>query len=111
MKTKKSIQFISKDLDERLGARVETFVKVYIIKNRKRLIMEYISEHFSKFMGEDRLLTSDEVMNMLQISRQTLGRRVKTGVLNPVNPEAKRNYRFMKSEVINYIERKGVHHV
>jgi predicted site-specific integrase-resolvase len=49
-------------------------------------------------MGEDHLLTSEEVMNILQISRQTFGRRVKSGVLKPVNPEAKRHYRFKKSD-------------
>jgi len=107
---KKSIKFINKELDEQLSERVETLVKVYIIKHRKWLIEDYISQNLSKFMGEDRLLTSEEVMNMLQISRQTLGRRVKAGALNPVNPEAKRNYRFKKNDVINYIERKGVSH-
>jgi predicted site-specific integrase-resolvase len=72
--------------------------------------MDYIFQNLSKFMGEDRLLTSEEVMNMLQISRQTLGRRIKAGILNPVNPEAKRNYRFKKSDVVNYIERKEVNY-
>ena len=104
------MKFISKELDEQLNERVETLVKVYIIKQRKRLIMDYISQNFSKFMGEDRLLTSQEVMNMLQISRSTLGRRVEDGVLVPTNPEAKRNYRFKKSDVINCIEGKGVCH-
>ena len=52
-------------------------------------------------MGEDRLLTSDEVVEMLQISHQTLGRRIKQGKLLPVNPEAKRNYRFKRSDVYN----------
>jgi len=106
MVTKKNL-FINKEVDEQLTKRVDFLVKVSIIKNRKRWIMDYFSENLSKFMGEDRLLTSDEVMNMLQISRQTLGRRIKNGVLTPVNPDAKRNYRFMKSEVVNYIEGKG----
>jgi predicted DNA-binding transcriptional regulator AlpA len=41
-------------------------------------------------MGEDRLLTSKEVVEMLQVSPQTLGRRIKQRKLVPVNPEAKR---------------------
>ena len=106
----KKIRFINKELDEQLERRIKILVGVYLVKNRKKFIQEYISENFSKFMGEDRLLTSDEVMNMLHISRQTLGRRIKAGLLNPVNPDAKRNYRFMKNDVINYIERKGVNH-
>ena len=105
MNVTKDIMFINRELDEQLRKRVEALVKVYLVKHRKRLIEDYISENFSKFMGEDRLLTSDEVMNMLQIARQTLGRRIKAGLLNPVNPEAKRNYRFMKSDVVDYIER------
>jgi len=106
MTKKLNFHFICKELDEQLKTRVDFLVKVSLVKNRKKFIEDYISQNFSKFMGEDRLLTSEEVMNMLQISRQTLGRRVKSGVLNPVNPDAKRNYRFMKSDVINYIQRK-----
>jgi predicted DNA-binding transcriptional regulator AlpA len=110
METKKNFMFLNKETDGQLKKRVEMLVKVYLIKNRKRLIENYIVKKISKFMGEDRLLTSEEVMNMLQISRQTLGRRIKAGILNPVNPEAKRNYRFKKSDVVNHIERKEVNH-
>jgi len=99
-------QFIGKELDEQMEKTVKTLVIKYLGKYRKILVEDYISKNFSKFMGEDRLLTSEEVMNLLQISRQTLGRRVKDRVLIPVNPEVKRNYRFKKNDVINYINRK-----
>jgi len=102
----KNISLFSKEFDEQLEKEVERLVIKYLGKYRKKFIEDYISRNFKKFMGEDRLLTSEEVMNMLQISRQTLGRRMKDRVLIPVNPEAKRNYRFMKSDVINYINRK-----
>ena len=105
-----NVRFINQELDEQLKKRVDALVRVSLVQNRKRFITDYIAKNLSKFMGEDRLVTSKEVMNMLQISRQTLGRRIKAGVLNPVNPEAKRNYRFMKSEITNSIERKGVNH-
>jgi len=107
MKKTNGFMFITKELDEQLKTRVDFLVKVSLVKNRKKFIEDYISLNFSKFMGEDRLLTSEEVMNMLQISRPTLGRRIKTGVLNPVNPKVKRNYRFLKSDINNLIERKG----
>ena len=110
MSEQTNFMFINKKIDERLKKRVNTLVKEYLVKNRKLLIEDYIDKKFSKYMDEDRLLTSEEVMNMLQISRQTMGRRIKAGVLKPVNPEATRNYRFRKSDVVNYIERKGVHH-
>jgi len=106
MKKTNGFMFITKELDEQLKTRVDFLVKVSLVKNRKKFIEDYISLNFSKFMGEDRLLTSEEVMNMLQISRQTLGRRVKDRVLIPVNSEVKRNYRFKKNDVINYINRK-----
>jgi len=99
--------FICEEVDEMLKRRVDTLTKLYLIKNRKRLIYEFISKNFSKFMREDRLLTSDEVINMLQISRQTLGRRIKDGKLLPINPEAKRNYRFKREDVYKIIEGKG----
>ena len=92
-------------LDEQLEKKVEILVRRYIKKHRKELIQDYISENFSKYMAEDRLLTSEEVMNMLQIS---LGRRIKDRVLIPTNPEAQRNYRFIKSDVVSYIERNEV---
>ena len=79
-----------------------------MINQRKRWISDYIEKNFMKFMGEDRLLTSDEVVEMLQISHQTLGRRIKQGKLVPVNPEAKRNYRFKRSDVYKLIENKEV---
>ena len=82
-------------------------VKISLINQRKRWITDYIEKNFAKFMGEDRLLTSKEVVEMLQISPQTLGRRVKQGKLVPVNPEATRNYRFKRSDVFQLIEKKG----
>ena len=98
---------LCQELDEQLKKRVKTLVVEYLAHNRKKLISDYIEREMKRFMGEDRLLTSDEVMNMLRISRQTLYRRIKHGVLKPVNPDAKRNYRFEKSEVDNYIKNGG----
>ena len=107
MKTKKEKIFICQEMDEMLKQRVDYLVKISLINERKRWISDYIEKNFTKFMGEDRLLTSDEVVEMLQISHQTLGRRIKQGKLLPVNPEAKRNYRFKRSDVYKLIEKKG----
>lgn len=95
-------------MDEILKQRVNHLVKISLINQRKRWISDYIEKNFMKFMGEDRLLTSDEVVEMLQISHQTLGRRIKQGKLIPVNPEAQRNYRFKRSDVYRLIEKKEV---
>lgn len=103
MKTGSPI-FLSKDVDDMLKKRVDVLTKVYLIKNRKKLILNYIAENLAIFMSEDRLMTSEEVMNFLQISRSTLNRRIKNGILNPTNPEASRNYRFKKSDVVNSIK-------
>ena len=107
MKTKKEKIFICQEMDEMLKQRVDYLVKISLINQRKRRISDYIEKNFTKFMGEDRLLTSDEEVEMLQISHQTLGRRIKQGKLLPVNPEAKRNYRFKRSDVYKLIEKKG----
>lgn len=107
MKTKNETIFICHDSDGMLKQRVDYLVKISLINQRKRWIADYIEKNFTKFMGEDRLLTSDEVVEMLQISHQTLGRRIKQGKLLPVNPEAKRNYRFKRSDVYKLIEKKG----
>ncbi len=107
MKTKKEKIFICQEMDEILKQRVDYLVKISLINQRKRWIADYIEKNFAKFMGEDRLLTSKEVVEMLQISPQTLGRRINQGKLTPINPEAKRNYRFKKSEVYKLIEKKG----
>lgn len=109
MKKNQSI-FICPEMDNMLQKRVDTLVKVSILKQRKRWIADYIKKNFMKFMGEDHLLTSDEVTEMLQVSHQTLGRRIKQGKLIPVNPEAKRNYRFKRSDVYKLIEKKGEYH-
>ena len=106
MKKSESI-FICSQVDKMLIQRVDALVKVSIIKHRKRWIMDYIEKNFLKYTGEDHLLTSDEVVEMLQISHQTLGRRIKQGKLIPVNLEAKRNYRFNRSDVFKSIEMKG----
>jgi len=103
---KKENVFISSELDRMLSQRVDILVKVSIIKHRKKLISDYIANNLSKFMGVDRLLTSNEVCEMLQISHQTLGRRIKQGKLLPVNSEIKRNYRFKRSDVISLIDSK-----
>lgn len=103
MKTENPI-FLTRDFDKMLNKRMDTLAKVYIIKNRKSLILNYIAENLAIFMSEDRLMTSEEVMNFLQISRSTLSRRIKEGILKPINPEASRNYRFKKNDVISSIK-------
>lgn len=107
MRNKKEAVFICQEMDELLKQRVDYLVKISLINQRKRWIADYIEKTFSKFMGEDRLLTSKEVIEMLQISVQTLSRRMKQGKLVPVNPEATRNYRFKRSDVFQLIEKKG----
>ena len=98
---------INPEFDKKLRKWVANNVKAYMIANRKRLILDYIVENLPTLLAEDRLLTAEEVRNMLQISPATLGRRVKSGVLVPVNPKERRNYRFLKSEVINSIKKGG----
>lgn len=110
MKIKKEKIFICQEMDEMLKQRVDYLVKISLINQRKRWIADYIERNFAKFMGEDRLLTSKEVVEMLQISVQTLSRRIKQGKLVPVNLEAKRNYRFKRSDVYKLIEKKGEYH-
>lgn len=107
MKAKNETIFICQEMDGMLKQRVDYLVKISLINQRKHWIADYIEKNFTKFMGEDHLLTSDEVVEMLQISHQTLGRRIKQGKLTPVNPEAKRNYRFKRSDVYKLIEKKG----
>lgn len=107
MSKEKFFALFSKEQGELLQKDIEKLVIIYLAKHRERLVADYIKRNFSKFMAEDRLLTSEEVMRILKISRQTFGRRVKSGALKPVNPEAKRHYRFKKSDIDNYIERKG----
>lgn len=75
MKAKKEKVFICQEMDEMLKQRVDYLVKISLINQRKRWIADYIEKNFAKFMGEDRLLTSKEVVGMLQISVQTLSRR------------------------------------
>jgi len=107
---KQNFSLFNKEIEEYLEKRVETLVKKNMVIHRE-LNMRYLAKNLPKFIGEDRLLTSEEVMEMLQISRQTLGRRIKDGVLIPTNPDATKSYRFKKSDVINYIERKGADYV
>jgi len=102
MITEKKWTFFSKEMDNELKKRVDLLTKVYLVKNRKKLIDEFIKENFCKLMGNDRPLTSKEVMDMLQISRATFSRRIKLGKLKPINPNEK-VHRFLRSEVINFI--------
>ena len=102
--------FTSDELETYLEKEVEKLVVKYLGKWREKLLEDYIKRTFSKYMTEDRLLKTEEVMTILNISRSTVRRRVKSGVLKPVNPEAKRNYRFQKSDIDNYIERKGTNY-
>ena len=100
MKAKKENVFICQEMGEMLKQRVDYLVKISLINQRKRWIADYIEKNFTK--------TSDELVEMLQISHQTLGRRIKQGKLTPVNSEAKRNYRFKRSDVYRLIEKKEV---
>jgi predicted DNA-binding transcriptional regulator AlpA len=106
MKIKRNFKCLDNETNEQWKQTIEMLIIAYLVKHRKRFIENYITQNFSVLMGEDRLLTSEEVLKMLQISRQTLGRRIKAGLLVPTNPEAKRNYRVKKSAVVNYIDRK-----
>lgn len=93
--------FFCKEADELLKERVNVLVKAYAIKYARKFVKEYIAENLSVILSDAEYLTSKEVMSVLKISRSTLNRRIKNGELNPVNPEASRNYRFIKSEVYN----------
>lgn len=108
MNAKKGTIFICQEMDELLRQRVDHLVKISLINQRKLWISDYIEKNFMKFMGEDRLLTSDEVVEILQISHQTLGRKIKQGKITPVNLEAKRNYRFKRSDIYKLIEKEEV---
>lgn|GEM_PF-1637936 len=110
MKVIKKMSFFSKEMKDELMCTIDIYVRVYLAKHRKRFIAEYIKENFSKLSGEDRALTSKEVMDMLQISRATLTRRIKKGKLKPVNPN-ERVHRFLRSEVVEFIRTgKGVNY-
>jgi predicted DNA-binding transcriptional regulator AlpA len=106
IKLKRNFKGLDSETNEQWKKTIETHVMAYLINHRERLIGDYIAQNFSKLMSQDRLLTSKEVENMLQISSSTLGRRIKAGILKPVSPDAKRNYRFRKSDILNYIEGK-----
>ncbi len=94
-------------MDNALKRRIDVLVRTYFAKHRKKFIADYIEANFSKFMGEDRPLTSKEVMDMLQISRATLNRRINMEKIKPVNPD-ERVHRFLRSEVIEHLNsRKG----
>jgi predicted DNA-binding transcriptional regulator AlpA len=105
MKNEKKLLFINEEMDNELKKRIDVLVRVSLVKNRKRFIEEFISRNFCKFMGQDRPLTSNEVMEMLQISRATLNRRIKSQKINPINPD-ERIHRFLKSEVVESISSK-----
>ena len=102
MENETKLIFISKELDDQLKRRVDVLVRQYLAIHRKQFIANYIKTNFSKFMGEDRPLTSKEVMDMLQISRATLNRRIKSKVIRPINPNEK-VHRFLRSEIVECI--------
>lgn len=91
--------FLCKEVDDLLKVRVNVLAKAYAIKYVRKFAKEYIAENIPVLLSNSEYLTSKEVMSILKISRSTLNRRIKNGELNPVNPEAGRNYRFIKSEV------------
>ena len=110
IKLKRNFNGLDSETNEQWKKTIEAHVIACIVNHRERFIGDYIKQNFSKLMAEDHLLTSEDVMKKLKISRQTLGRRIKAGILKPVNPEAKRNYRFQKSDIKNYIEGKEKHY-
>lgn len=93
--------FLCKEADELLRKRVDLVAKAYVAKYARKYIKEFVAENLSILLSESEFLTSSEVMRILKISRSTLNRRIKSGVLRPINPEADRNYRFVKKEVYN----------
>lgn len=93
--------FFCKEADDLLKVRVDILAKAYAIKYVRRFAKEYITVNISVLLSDSEYLTSKEVMSILKISRSTLNRRIKNGELNPFNPDAGRNYRFIKSEVYN----------
>lgn len=93
--------FFCKEADDLLKERLDVLAKAYVIKYARLFVKEYITENLSVILSDSEYLTSKDVMNILRISRSTLSRRIRNGELNPVNPEASRNYRFIKSEVYN----------
>lgn len=93
--------FFCKEADDLLKERLDVLAKAYVIKYARLFVKEYITENLSVILSDSEYLTSKDVMNILKISRSTLSRRIKKGELNPVNLEANRNYRFIKSEVYN----------
>lgn len=100
--------FISQDVDKMLEKRVKSLVAKSLVRLREPLIENFIERKFNKFPDADRLLTSKEVVDIFSISPQTLGRWIKKGVIIPINLDAKRNYRFRKSDLYDLIEKKGV---
>ena len=104
---KKEFMFINEQLDNDLKNRIDVLARVFLVKNRKKFIDDYIERNFTKLMGENRPLTSKEVMEMMQISRSTLNRRIKSGKLKPINPDEK-NHRFLRKELVeNFNSKKG----
>ena len=91
--------FFCKEADDLLKERVEVLAKVYAIKYTRHFAKQYLAENISVILSDSQYLTSKDVMSVLRISQSTLSRRVKNGDLCPVNPEAKRNYRFRRSDV------------
>ena len=102
---KKEFMFINEQLDNDLKNRIDVLARVFLVKNRKKFIDDYIERNFTKLMGENRPLTSKEVMEMMQISRSTLNRRIKSGKLKPINPDEK-NHRFLRSELVENLNSK-----
>ncbi len=72
-----------------------------IIKNRK-WILQYLAK---QLFGPD-LLTSQEVMDKLKISRSTLQRWEEKGLIIPIR--AGRTKRYANNEIINLKKRKNV---
>jgi len=102
--TTAKVSFLSETANKELEHAVEVLMLKYLVKYRKKFIEEYISSNFSKFMGENRPLTSQEVMDILLISRQTLSRWIKEGKIKPINSESGRHYRFKRDDIDRLIE-------
>lgn len=96
--------YLGKEMEDFLKDRVNILTQIYLVKHRKRIIEGYLRENISILVEKDRLLTSNEVCKLLQISNQTLGRKIKNKEIIPTNPTAKKCYKFKKSDILALIK-------
>lgn len=107
IKLKRNFKGLDSETNEQWKKTIETHVIAYLLNHREKLIGDYIAQSFSKLMSQERLLTSEEVMGILHISKSTMGRLRKAGLLTPVNPKSGRHFKYKKSDIDEYIKKKG----